>query len=489
MSFYTAEYIKKLVKEDQNKFIDIVKKKDVRSYIDRTLPFTLYLDLNNLTNSGLLNKDNEFIRKAVLIPGIDEDALLKEITRTYKQLIKYYQSTYKFISPEELQAKLNNFASAVEANDGRIVSTLSSEFKQTYVFHNNGPWVIIIAPKFNTIQENFGPKFREFFNPNVFSSERNPIGDNFPSKDIFALLSSNFEYLQNLGHIETDLITSNTGTEVKRGLVTPKLLQALIQAPKSIPASRIARTFSRQTGQAKTRIIVRKKFSGTKLILEMLVESGFMIGTPERRDINVGYKAPLERAFGPGSTLKKEITTNPNFFLKLETSKSIIDFLQSSVLSQLEGKVALNYISSTTIDSKSSFTVDRVKLNSFDKRPETLKKLRTPKGKFISPVSIMNLLNSRLAQQIQNNMGKGSAKAVLNYRTGRLAESAEVVNVTNRGSAIIAFYSYMKNPYATFAPGGAQSSPASRDPNKLIQLSIRQLATGIMANRLKVVPV
>jgi len=115
--------------------------------------------------------------------------------------------------------------------------------------------------------------------------------------------------------------------------------------------------------------------------------------------------------------------------------------------------------------------------------------LRTQTGQFISPISIKNLLNSKLAQQIQNNMGKGTAKAVLNYRTGRFANSAEVTAVTNRDGAVTAFYSYMKNPYATFAPGGAQSSPSSRDPNKLIQLSIRQLATGIMANRLKVVPV
>ena len=101
----------------------------------------------------------------------------------------------------------------------------------------------------------------------------------------------------------------------------------------------------------------------------------------------------------------------------------------------------------------------------------------------------MNLLNSRLAQQIQNNMGKGNAKAVLNYRTGRFAESAQVTTISSREDAVSVFYSYMKNPYATFAPGGAQSSPASRDPNRLIQASIRQLATGIMANRLRVVPV
>ena len=201
---------------------------------------------------------------------------------------------------------------------------------------------------------------------------------------------------------------------------------------------------------------------------------------------------------------------NLDELINMKGSPSFVDLIESNILQELDPtrkKVSLR--SSLKNVNLDNIKVDPIPLglksdlknitSTLKKQVEEQKKvlkvlskaksLRTPKGQFISPVSIMNLLNSRLAQQIQNNMGKGNAKAILNYRTGRFAESAQVTNISNRDGAITAFYTYMKNPYATFAPGGAQSSPASRDPNKLIQLSIRQLATGIMANRLKVVPV
>ena len=206
--------------------------------------------------------------------------------------------------------------------------------------------------------------------------------------------------------------------------------------------------------------------------------------------------------------LKEVALNNLQEIVNLKSSDTVLESLEKLILSDLGGKPFLGNTTITgmvpvgsskiSVGTKNSISTEIKKLTvELKQLSQKLKKdirvkqqqLRTTGGQFISPVSIKNLLNSRLAQQIQNNMGKGSAKAVLNYRTGRLAESAEVVNISNRDGAITAFYSYMKNPYATFAPGGAQSSPASRDPNKLIQLSIRQLATGIMANRLKVVPV
>jgi hypothetical protein len=52
---------------------------------------------------------------------------------------------------------------------------------------------------------------------------------------------------------------------------------------------------------------------------------------------------------------------------------------------------------------------------------------------------------------------------------------------------ISAFYSYMKNPYATFSSGGRQSNPSSRDPKLLISKSIRQIAEQVVSNKLRAV--
>jgi hypothetical protein len=85
-------------------------------------------------------------------------------------------------------------------------------------------------------------------------------------------------------------------------------------------------------------------------------------------------------------------------------------------------------------------------------------------------------------------MGTGASKDVLNYRTGRLANSAKVELVSqNRAGAITAFYSYMRFPYGTFSEGGAQEIPSSRDPTKLIDKSIRQIAAERAGTQLRTV--
>ena len=92
-------------------------------------------------------------------------------------------------------------------------------------------------------------------------------------------------------------------------------------------------------------------------------------------------------------------------------------------------------------------------------------------------INLQNIINSQLQDVISANMGDGKRRDILNYRTGRLASSAEVQSLSQgRSGMITAFYSYMRNPYATFSDGGRQSIPRSRDPKLLISRSIREIA-------------
>jgi DNA uptake protein ComE-like DNA-binding protein len=116
--------------------------------------------------------------------------------------------------------------------------------------------------------------------------------------------------------------------------------------------------------------------------------------------------------------------------------------------------------------------------------------VRNTKGQFTSLTSIQNLINSKLAQQIQKNMGKGNAKAILNYRTGRFANSVKVERLSmDRQGGITSFYSYMKNPYQIFEPGFRQGSPQSRDPRLVIGKSIREIAAQAVSARMKAISV
>lgn len=106
----------------------------------------------------------------------------------------------------------------------------------------------------------------------------------------------------------------------------------------------------------------------------------------------------------------------------------------------------------------------------------------------VNLISLQNLLNSQLQDVISANMGDGSSRNLLNYRTGRFASTAEVKRLSiSREGMITAFYDYMKNPYATFSTGGKQEYPRSRDPKLLISRSIRQIAAEVVNNRLRAV--
>lgn len=144
-------------------------------------------------------------------------------------------------------------------------------------------------------------------------------------------------------------------------------------------------------------------------------------------------------------------------------------------------------------------TKSRVDSSKFSKNKATGKKsslANVPLAKVsIKPVrSTVNLsmlmlqINSSLHDQIKRNMGTGNRKDVLNYRTGRFAQSAKVEQMSeSRQGMITAFYSYMKNPYATFSRGGRQDRPYTRDPKTLISKSIRELAGQQVANRMRAV--
>jgi len=124
---------------------------------------------------------------------------------------------------------------------------------------------------------------------------------------------------------------------------------------------------------------------------------------------------------------------------------------------------------------------------------QTPVKVKIPKvnmslGQATNLTSLQSLLNAQLAQQIKDNMGSGNRRDILNLRTGRLAESVKVERLSeSRQGMITAFYTYMRNPYATFSEGGKQQNPRSRDPKLLISKSIREIAQDKIQNRLRAV--
>lgn len=93
--------------------------------------------------------------------------------------------------------------------------------------------------------------------------------------------------------------------------------------------------------------------------------------------------------------------------------------------------------------------------------------------------SLIPIVNEKLHDAIESNMGTPR----LNYRTGRFARSAKVVDITETKAGYASFaYTYMRNPYQVFEfPNGAPHlATPNRDPRKLIDLSIRDIARELL---------
>ena len=120
-------------------------------------------------------------------------------------------------------------------------------------------------------------------------------------------------------------------------------------------------------------------------------------------------------------------------------------------------------------------------------RKQTTKRASTKRGRPSkatqairgNPIALKELINAQLPQKLLKEMQLPR----LRNRTGRFRQSAEVTNVLMgpRGGTHIE-YTYMKNPYQTFEPGGRQGS-TSRDPRRLIGGTVREIAQEIMGRK------
>ena len=105
--------------------------------------------------------------------------------------------------------------------------------------------------------------------------------------------------------------------------------------------------------------------------------------------------------------------------------------------------------------------------------PVVAKTTKDTKRTMQSPINLITLLNNKLPEAIKANM---STPYLVN-RTGRFAGSVKVMNVLQNKQHPTIQYTYQRYPYDTF-----ESDP-ERDPRKLINLTIREVAAQVMTSR------
>ncbi len=206
------------------------------------------------------------------------------------------------------------------------------------------------------------------------------------------------------------------------------------------------------------------------------------------RDYVVGRAQTLKKNPKISDSLKNEIqkalATSANYDVLISTSGSdpatqhIANLIADAIDSKKRRAKASN--SSASVNkklkpAKQGKPVNNVNLAS-KKVVAKFKAVQKASAQPDSLVSLYLLLTQLINKRVAENMGSGASRNVLNYRTGRLADSVKIENLTqSRAGMLSVFYSYMKNPYATFSSGGKQQFPRSRDPKLLISKSIREI--------------
>jgi hypothetical protein len=224
-----------------------------------------------------------------------------------------------------------------------------------------------------------------------------------------------------------------------------------------------------------------------------LLGEAFVVVTLHTHDLNQQFSEQEKQIF---LRLERQIALLAtkalrDKFLDLQGSNTILQDIEQAVVQIL--KTGKSNLSGHTPHIKK---LPKVKINK-DKNVNTTgpiegKSVDNTQGKKapkpVSLVNLLTLLNTHIQDIVSANMGDGSSKRVLNYRTGRLAASVKVDRLSqSRDGMITAFYSYMRNPYGTFSDGGRQQFPRSRDPKLLISKSIKEIAETVVKNRMRAV--
>lgn len=166
--------------------------------------------------------------------------------------------------------------------------------------------------------------------------------------------------------------------------------------------------------------------------------------------------------------------------------KSAIKLAEVEILESLKSKTVRKRKKNSS-KQKRGGSKTKYKGTNSSSRKQTTKNASTKRGRPSkasqaiggNPIALKELINAQLPKELLKNMQLPR----LRNRTGRFRNSAEVTNVLMgpRGGTHIE-YTYMKNPYQTFEPGGRQGS-TNRDPRRLIGGTVREIAQEIMGRR------
>jgi hypothetical protein len=500
-----------------------IKQADTSLYERKTLGFRDIID-NNFPTTLIVDYDSI---KSELKQYQDIDAALKTyIDETYKPTSKDYntnkfsdkeidmlvsairygiksfsQSTATVVSYKTLQAKLSDILND-EQSQSTTVRRVQQLFNKVYKLSDisNSSAEVFVFPNF----ANLGSLLRRHLEIGLTIAEANADTALSNVDSIGKILA--------YGHTAAGYVDESGNTVLNFN--SPKSLAIMFEVMNSASdkspisaqtAIQAVTSFVTDTRQTDVFISIDKDFSQGFLKLfvtaggnivkfeNTLINSrrGSVLEVKEKRGVNKAVLDKLAAAFTKADTaISKRLS---RYILNHKKSPNAIEYLQQLLVNTITGTTTDKYVSKSKASKPTKDSIKKQAISGIAKKTTPkLPKLSKPKTKVpqiaVSLVRLQALLDAFLVQQVKQNMGSGTSTSVLNLRSGRFAESVKVERLSeSRAGMITAFYTYMKNPYATFSQGGQQSRPASRDPKLLISRSIREIAAQQVGNRLRAV--
>jgi len=110
-------------------------------------------------------------------------------------------------------------------------------------------------------------------------------------------------------------------------------------------------------------------------------------------------------------------------------------------------------------------------------------KILDKEGQFSSANTILQEIKKRSGGSLHNQIASNMGLPRLRYRTGRLAKSVKLTRAAQVGNNIDIYYKWHGYPYSLFERPSYRYYTEARRPDALIDLSVRQLAVGLVSDK------
>ena len=300
--------------------------------------------------------------------------------------------------------------------------------------------------------------------------------DNYIQAGSFFASAKREGYLAKGGKIDRGHVTAVVKEQLEEATEASVQELQFLGAPQAV-ISKFTRVVQAKLNKVKPPTI---RYNFERKVSEARVEGDFefvsIFPEPSKDNRSKGWEKKLKPELT--KVVEKFVRENIDKIPAMKGSKSIMQATDEMLTQSLKGKKGYRYNKATSGTIKPKLKKSTAKQSGTAQFP----KLRDAKGKFTSPIALMNLINARLHDVVQQNMGNPA----LVYRSGRFAKSVKVTNISQtRQGQLTAFYTYMKSPYQTFERGYAQGS-VKRDPRQLLSKSIREAAVQIIGSRYEI---